>query len=67
MKQSINYVIYSIIHDSLPTFGQVFNPTLEEIHRFGREEFVEPILELSVIVEGNSAPRSLLERERTRW
>jgi hypothetical protein len=28
---------------------------LEEIRRSGREEFVEPILELSVVVEGNSA------------
>jgi hypothetical protein len=33
----------------------VFDPTLEEICRFGREEFVEPILELSVFVEGNSS------------
>jgi hypothetical protein len=49
----INYV-FSIIHDCLPTFGQVFHPTLEEIRRFGRED-VEPILELSVVVEGNSA------------
>jgi hypothetical protein len=29
-------------------FGQVFDPTLEEIRRFGREE-VEAILELSVV------------------
>jgi hypothetical protein len=36
-------------------FEEVFDPTLEEIRRFGREEFVEPILELSVVVEGNSA------------
>jgi hypothetical protein len=28
---------------------------LEEIRRFGREEVVEPILELSVVVDGNSA------------
>jgi hypothetical protein len=28
---------------------------LEEIRRFGRKEFVEPILELSIVVEGNSA------------
>jgi hypothetical protein len=28
---------------------------LEEICRFGREEIVEPILDLSVVVEGNSA------------
>jgi hypothetical protein len=54
IKQSINYVFSSIIHDCLPTFGQVFHPTFEEIRRFGREEVVEPILELSV-VEGNSA------------
>jgi hypothetical protein len=27
---------------------------LEEIRRFGREEVVEPISELSVVVEGNS-------------
>jgi hypothetical protein len=44
----------SIIHDYLPTFGQVFDPTLEEIRRFGREEVAKPILELSVVVEGNS-------------
>jgi hypothetical protein len=48
IKQSISYVFFSIIHDCLPTFGQVFVPTLEEIHQFGREE-VEPILELGVI------------------
>jgi hypothetical protein len=66
INQSINYV-FSIIHDCFPTFGQVFDPTLEEIHRFGREEIVEPILKLSVVVEGNSAPRRLLERERKRW
>jgi hypothetical protein len=28
---------------------------LEEIRQFGREEVVESILELSVVVEGNSA------------
>jgi hypothetical protein len=33
--------------------GQVFDPMLKEIHRFGHEE-VEPISELSII-EGNSA------------
>jgi hypothetical protein len=53
IKQPINCVFSSIIHSCLPTFGQVFYPTLEEIGRFGREEFVEPILELSVVVEGN--------------
>jgi hypothetical protein len=35
--------------------GQVFYPTLEEIRRSGHEELVEPILELSAVVEGNSA------------
>jgi hypothetical protein len=60
IKQSINYVFSSIIHECLPTFGQVFDPTLEEIRRFGREE-IEPILELSVIVE--KTPPRLLERE----
>jgi hypothetical protein len=35
-------------------FGQVFDPTLEEIRQFVRE-VVEPILEPSVVVEGNSA------------
>jgi hypothetical protein len=54
IKQLINYV-FSIIHDCLSTFGQVFNPILEEIHWFDHEEVVEPILELSVIVAGNSA------------
>jgi hypothetical protein len=53
IKQSINYV-FSIIHECHPTFRQVFHPTLEEIHRFGCEEVVKPILELSVVVEGNS-------------
>jgi hypothetical protein len=43
-----------IIQDCLPTFGQVINPMLEEIRRFGCEEFVKPILELSIVVEGNS-------------
>jgi hypothetical protein len=52
MKQSINYVFSSIIHNCFPTLGQVFDPTLEEIHWFCCEE-VEPILELSV-VEGNT-------------
>jgi hypothetical protein len=50
IKQSINYIFFFIIHDSLPTFGQVFDPTLEEIRRFGREEVVEPILDLSVVL-----------------
>jgi hypothetical protein len=36
-------------------FGQVLGLTLEEIHRFGREEVVEPILELSTVVQRNSA------------
>jgi hypothetical protein len=49
--QIINYVFSSIIHDCLPTFGEVFDPTLEEIRRFGREEVVGPILELSIVVE----------------
>jgi hypothetical protein len=39
---------------AVPTSGQVFDPTLEEIRRFGRAEVIEPILELSV-VKGNSA------------
>jgi hypothetical protein len=55
IKQSINYVFSSIIHDCLSTFRQVCDPTLEEIRRFGRTETFEPILELSVVVEGNSA------------
>jgi hypothetical protein len=55
IQPSINNVFSSIIHDCLPTLGQVFDPTLEEIRRFGREEVVEPILEFSVVVEGNSA------------
>jgi hypothetical protein len=38
-------------------FGQVSDPMLEEIRRFGSEEIVEPILELSVVVEGNSAQK----------
>jgi hypothetical protein len=53
IKYSINYIFSFIIHDRLPTFGQVSGPTLEEIRRFGREEIVEPSLELSVVVEGN--------------
>jgi hypothetical protein len=65
IKQSINYVFSSIIYDCLPTFGQVFNPTLEEIHRFGGEEIVQPILELSVAVERKN-PRRLLEKEQKR-
>jgi hypothetical protein len=55
IEQSIDYVFCSIIHDCLPTVEQVFDPTLEEIHRFGREEIVQPILEFSVVVDGNSA------------
>jgi hypothetical protein len=35
--------------------GQVFDPTLEEIRLFGRKEVVRPIMELSVVVEENSA------------
>jgi hypothetical protein len=65
IKQSINNVFFYIIHDVLPTIGQVFDPTLEEIRRFGREEFVQPILDLSAVVEGKLA--QLLERERKRW
>jgi hypothetical protein len=48
-------------------FGQDLEPTLEEIRQFGSEDFVEPILELSVFAEETSAPRRLLERERKRW
>jgi hypothetical protein len=36
-------------------FGLVSYPTLDQIRRFRREEFVEPILEISVVVEGKSA------------
>jgi hypothetical protein len=54
-NQTINYVFSFIIHDYVPTFGQVFDPKLEEIRRIGSEEVVEPILELNVVVEGNSA------------
>jgi hypothetical protein len=50
----------SIIYDYLPTFGQVFDPTLEEIRRFACEEIVEPILEINVVVK--ETPRRLLER-----
>jgi hypothetical protein len=35
--------------------GRILEPMLEEIRRFDRKENVEPILELSVVVEGNSA------------
>jgi hypothetical protein len=65
IKRSINYVLSSSIHDCLPTFGHVFDPSLGEIHRFGREEFVEQILELRVVAEGNSA-QIVGERERER-
>jgi hypothetical protein len=54
IKQPIRYIFF-IIYDCLSTFGQVFDPTFEEIRRFVREKVVEPILELSVVVEGNSA------------
>jgi hypothetical protein len=66
IKQSINYVFSSVIHGCLPMFGQVFGPTLEQIRRFGREEFLEPILELSVVFEENSA-QIIGEREWKRW
>jgi hypothetical protein len=59
-NQTIKYVFFLIIRDCLPKFGQVFDPTLEETRRFGREKFVEPLLELSVVVERNSA--QMLER-----
>jgi hypothetical protein len=65
IKQSINYISSAIIHDCLPTFGQIFEPTLKAIRQFGREEVVKPILELSVVVEGNSA-QIVGERERKR-
>jgi hypothetical protein len=55
IRQSINYVFSTIIYDCPSKFGQVFDPTLEEIRRFGREGIVEPILELSVVYEGNFA------------
>jgi hypothetical protein len=44
-------------------FGKLLDPTLEKIHWFGSEEVVEPILELSIIVEGNSE-QIVGERER---
>jgi hypothetical protein len=56
--------VFSIIHDCLPTFGQVFDPMLE-ISQFDREEVIEPILELSVVVEGYSS-QIVGERERER-
>jgi hypothetical protein len=62
-KQSINDIFSSIIHDCLSTFRQVLDSKLEEIPRFGREEVVEPILELSVVVEGNS-PQIVGERAK---
>jgi hypothetical protein len=65
IKQSINYVLASIIHDYLPTFGQVSQPTLEEIRRVDREELVEPILELSVVLK--ETPSRLLKGERNKW
>jgi hypothetical protein len=65
IKQSINYVFSSIIHDSFPTFGQVFDRRIEEICQFGCEE-VEPVLEPSIIVEGNYV-HIVGERERKRW
>jgi hypothetical protein len=54
INEAINYLFSSIVYDGLPTCGQVFGPTLET-RRFGREEVVKPILDLSVVVEGNSA------------
>jgi hypothetical protein len=68
IKPSINYLFSSVTHDCPATFGQVFDPTLEEIRRFGREE-VEEILELSVVVEGNSAQivRERAEEVVIRW
>jgi hypothetical protein len=65
IKQSINNIFYSIIQDCLPTFGQVFDSTLEEISRIGHEDFDEPTLELGVVVEGNSS--QIVGRERKRW
>jgi hypothetical protein len=62
IKQSINYVLSAIIYDYLPTFGQIFDPTLEEIRRFSREGVVEPIAFLL-----KETLRRLLETERGRW
>jgi hypothetical protein len=53
INQSINHVFSSIIHNCLPTFRQIFDPTLEEICQFGHEE-VQPISELSVVVNRSS-------------
>jgi hypothetical protein len=66
IKQSIGYVFFFIIHDCLPTFRQVLDPTLEEIRWFGREKVVEPILKLRAVAEGNSA-QIVGERERKTW
>jgi hypothetical protein len=46
--------------------GRFLDPTPEEIRRFGSEKVVEPILELSVVVEGNSE-QIVGERGRKRW
>jgi hypothetical protein len=54
INKSINYVFSSIIDDCLSTIGQIFDPKLEEIRRFCHKEVVEQILELIVVVEGNS-------------
>jgi hypothetical protein len=59
------YIFSSIIHDCLSTSGQVSDLTLEDIRRFGREEFVESIWELCVVLK--ETPPRLLERERKRW
>jgi hypothetical protein len=71
IKQSINYVFSSIIHDCLPTFGQVLDPTLQKIRRVVRGVVVEPILEFSVDVEENSAQivgeRKRAEEVVIRW
>jgi hypothetical protein len=53
--QIIKSIMYPPPLFTTASFGQVFDPTLEEIRRFGREKVVEPILEQSVVVEGNSA------------
>jgi hypothetical protein len=65
IKQSINYVFSSITHDCLPKFGQVFDPTLGEISRFGVKNSSSQFWSSASLLK--ETLRRWLERERKRW
>ena len=51
----INYVFSIAVYDLLPPLDQFVNAVLPKIPRSGIEEFVEPVVKILFIVEGNAS------------